>query len=172
MTKTGKRIRLAAAGLATATALVAAGGTAIAATDTQHTARTVAVETSNKSRTVAQIRAQFDGWNKALATLDPNKVADRYARDAVLLPTVSNQVRDTRAEIVDYFKKFLAGKPQGTILQSHVKLLGRNAAIDTGTYRFTMADGSTVDARYTYVYERVNGKWLIVNHHSSAMPES
>jgi hypothetical protein len=28
-----------------------------------------------------------------------------------------------------------------------------------------------VHARYTYVYERVNGQWLIAHHHSSAMPE-
>jgi uncharacterized protein (TIGR02246 family) len=118
------------------------------------------------------VRELFDGWNESLATLDPEQVADRYAPDAVLLPTVSNKGRTTRAEIVDYFVKFLKSKPQGTILDSHVKLLGRDAAIDAGTYRFTMADGQTVDARYTYVYERVDGEWLIVNHHSSAMPES
>jgi hypothetical protein len=28
-----------------------------------------------------------------------------------------------------------------------------------------------VKARYTYVYESVNGQWLIAHHHSSAMPE-
>jgi hypothetical protein len=38
------------------------------------------------------VKAQFDGWNAALATLSPEKVADRYAEDAVLLPTVSNKV--------------------------------------------------------------------------------
>ncbi|MEJ2851908.1 MULTISPECIES: SgcJ/EcaC family oxidoreductase [unclassified Saccharothrix] len=119
-----------------------------------------------------EIGALFDTWNQALATGDPGKVADLYAPDGVLLPTLSNNVRSDRAEIVDYFEHFLANKPSGRILERHVKVLGPNAAIDAGIYRFTLGkDGSTVDARYTYAYERVDGKWLIVNHHSSAMPE-
>ena len=124
--------------------------------------------------TVEQIKALFADWNAALATGDPQKVADRYAPNAVLLPTVSNQVRSTRAEIVDYFEHFLKNKPSGTILDSHVAVLNAEDAIDAGTYRFALTQNgqpATVDARYTFVYEKVDGKWLIVNHHSSAMPE-
>jgi uncharacterized protein (TIGR02246 family) len=124
--------------------------------------------------TVEQIKALFADWNAALATGDPQKVADRYAPNAVLLPTVSNKVRSNRAEIVDYFEHFLQNKPSGTILDSHVAVLNADDAIDAGTYRFALTrDGkpATVDARYTFVYEKIDGKWLIVNHHSSAMPE-
>lgn len=124
--------------------------------------------------TAEQIKALFADWNAALATGDPQKVADRYAPNAVLLPTVSNKVRDNRAEIVDYFEHFLQGKPQGTILDSHVAVLNADDAIDAGTYRFALTKNgkpTTVDARYTFVYEKIGGRWLIVNHHSSAMPE-
>ncbi len=121
-----------------------------------------------------QIRALFADWNAALSTGDAGKVADRYAPSAVLLPTMSNQVRSTRAEIVDYFEHFLLGRPAGEVLDSHVAVLGADDAIDAGTYRFALTKegrSSTVDARYTFVYEKVDGRWLIVNHHSSAMPE-
>jgi hypothetical protein len=36
-----------------------------------------------------EIAALFDEWNAALATGDPEKVADLYSPDAVLLPTLS-----------------------------------------------------------------------------------
>ncbi len=161
------RTRKGIIGAALITALVAAGCGTSAASSTE-TSGTVQATTTD-----TQVRTLFTDWNDALATLDPEQVADRYAPDAVLLPTVSNQVRTDRAGIVDYFEHFLENKPQGTILESHVKLLNPNAAIDTGTYRFSLNGGaSTVDARYTFVYERVGGEWLIVNHHSSAMPES
>jgi hypothetical protein len=39
-----------------------------------------------------QIEGLFGVWNKALATLDPKKVAALYTSDAILIPTVSNKV--------------------------------------------------------------------------------
>jgi uncharacterized protein (TIGR02246 family) len=39
------------------------------------------------------LAGQFDRWNEALQTGDPEAVAALYMPDAVLLPTVSNQVR-------------------------------------------------------------------------------
>lgn len=120
------------------------------------------------------IAGLFTEWNAALATGDPEKVADLYAPDAVLLPTVSNNVRTDRAEIVDYFQHFLENKPSGKIEQEVVNVLDTDTAINTGVYRFALTQNGTpqqVEARYTFVYELRDGKWLIVNHHSSAMPE-
>ena len=158
------RKHLTAAGLAGAAALLTGCASAPAQT----------AEGPEQAPTTEQIRALFADWNASLATGDAQKVADRYAPNAILLPTVSNQVRSTRAEIVDYFEHFLQGRPSGSILDSHVAVLDADDAIDAGTYRFALTrDGrpATVDARYTFVYEKVDGRWLIVNHHSSAMPE-
>lgn len=123
-----------------------------------------------------EIAGLFDRWNSSLQTGDPETVADRYARDAVLLPTLSNQVRSDRAGIVDYMEHFLADKPVGKKIETHINVLDRNSAIDAGVYQFTLTDHETgekkvVKARYTYEYEKRGGEWLIVNHHSSKMPE-
>ena len=132
------------------------------------------VLTAHPQATTKTIANLFTQWNAALATGNPEKVADRYAADAVLLPTVSNTVRTDRAGIVDYFDHFLRAKPQGVIKKSVINLLDRTTAVDAGVYVFTLTENGKqrqVEARYTFVYELRGGRWLIVNHHSSAMPE-
>jgi len=120
--------------------------------------------------TEPEIAALFDRWNDSLRTLDADKVVANYASDGVLLATVSNQPRTNPAEIRDYFVKFLKSGPQGKIDSRTIKI-GCNVAQDVGTYTFKFKDGKSVHARYTYVYEWIDGKWLIAHHHSSAMPE-
>ncbi|MEA0754642.1 SgcJ/EcaC family oxidoreductase, partial [Xanthomonas campestris pv. campestris] len=73
------------------------------------------------------------------------------------------------------FEMFLTKKPKGVINYRTVRLLDDDSAVDAGVYTFTLTDKngkkSDVQARYTFVYEKRDGKWLIINHHSSAMPE-
>ena len=156
------------AAIVTATAIVAVG--------TVGTVAATAGTDAPKKPTRTAITGLFNTWNAALRTGDAEKVADLYAKDAVLLPTVSNKVRTDRAGIVDYFQHFLEKKPVGKKVQTIVKVLDSDSAIDTGVYEFTLTDPDTgakrvVEARYTYEYEKRGGQWKIVNHHSSAMPE-
>ncbi|MEU1478819.1 SgcJ/EcaC family oxidoreductase [Streptomyces sp. NPDC001668] len=156
------------AAIVAATAVVALGtvGTVVATAGPEHA----------KKPAKKQIAALFDTWNATLQTGDADKVANLYAKDAVLLPTVSNKVRTNHAEIVDYFEHFLQNKPVGKKVKTVVNVLDTNSAIDTGVYEFTLTDPKSgakrvVEARYSYTYEKENGVWKIVNHHSSAMPE-
>lgn len=121
-----------------------------------------------------EIAALFDRWNASLGSLDPDKMASFYTPDAVLLPTLSNRPRTNHEEIRDYFVYFLKDKPHGEIDFRIIKI-GCDSASDTGLYTFTLHDKNgtvrKVSARYSYVYEYLNGQWLIEHHHSSAMPE-
>ncbi|MEY4960387.1 MAG: hypothetical protein RL610_566 [Pseudomonadota bacterium] len=121
------------------------------------------------------IRKLFDAWNAALQTGDPEQVVDLYAFNAILLPTVSNKVRHTRAEIRDYFVHFLKNHPKGKIDESNVRIYN-GIAINSGIYTFTLkptgGDKVQVQARFTYVYQWFGDRWLIIEHHSSKMPET
>ena len=123
--------------------------------------------------TESAISDLFDKWNRALQTGDPDQVVACYAKDAILLPTVSNKVRHNHEEIRDYFVHFLAKKPNGRIDEGNVRIFG-DLAINSGLYTFALTqDGKTADvgARFTFVYQKQADDWLIIEHHSSVLPE-
>ncbi len=119
----------------------------------------------------AEILELFAEWNRSLATGDAVKVDANYARDAVLIPTLSNEIRHTPAGRILYFKdEFLPKEPSGKIDKHYLKCSG-DIAINSGLYTFTFGDGTKARARYTFVYQKRDGKWLIIEHHSSKMPK-
>jgi uncharacterized protein (TIGR02246 family) len=124
----------------------------------------------NTEKEVAEL---FNKWNDSLQTGKPEEVVKLYAEDAVLLPTVDNAVRIGYEEIKDYFKEFLKLKPKGEIIERHISILDKNNVADDGVYAFsieTNGRNKKIKARYSLIYEKIKGKWLIKVHHSSQMP--
>lgn len=122
----------------------------------------------------AQVEAQFQRFNAAWATRNPDRVTRLFARDGVLLATVSNRPRTDQAGIRDYFVGFLRGAPVGTINSSTIHI-GCNMAARMGTWTVNIANAqgqrSDVRARYTFIYRWEGGDWKIAHLHSSMMPE-
>jgi uncharacterized protein (TIGR02246 family) len=99
-----------------------------------------------------------------------------YAPNAVLLATVSEQIRDEQQELRDYFNFFTKlSKLAASDYKPTIRVYD-DMAINSGYYTFSFetAPGVTkkVPARYTFVYQKVNDKWIIVEHHSSVVPEA
>jgi uncharacterized protein (TIGR02246 family) len=119
------------------------------------------------------IAALFHDWNKALQSGKAEEVLKLYAPDAILLPTVSNKVRHNHEEIKDYFLTLLASKPSVKMDEQNIRIFGP-MAINSGVYTIKLTrDGkpAEIPARFTFVYQRQGDRWVIVEHHSSAMPE-
>ena len=151
------------AGMITASLLAATAG-----------AREQPPPTACQAITDQQAAALFDRWNKALASRNPDTVVANYAEAATLLPTVQNGPLIGRDAIRGYFIYFLKQAPDGKIDQRVIHR-GCNIAYDIGLYTFTLNGDQPnghkqVQARYTFVYAFEHGKWLIVHHHSSALP--
>lgn len=119
----------------------------------------------------SEVQALFERWNQALQSQDPEQVARLYSREAVLLPTLSDQPRTDHDSIVDYFSHFLEKRPQGEVCQREI-LIGCNMLQDAGLYTFCFADGTCARARYSFIYVLEDGEWKISHHHSSLMPEA
>jgi uncharacterized protein (TIGR02246 family) len=120
-----------------------------------------------------EVAAATQAWAEAFNSRNPERVLALYDSEAVLWGTISPTLRDTPDAIRDYFKG-LPGQPQGrvTIGEHRIRVYG-DTAIDTGYYTFSnVRDGQPVTnpARFSLTYRRRDGRWLIVDHHSSAVP--
>jgi uncharacterized protein (TIGR02246 family) len=118
-----------------------------------------------------QVAAATAEWIATFNTRDAARIAALYAPDAVLWGTVSRTIRTRPAEILEYFQESSARRPnlRMELGEYHVRLHG-DIAINSGYYSsHDPVDGQdvVVPMRFTFTYRRENGRWTIINHHSS-----
>jgi hypothetical protein len=87
---------------------------------------------------------------------------------------VADRARRSGATLRDYFVTAFKVLPGLKVAfgDQLVRVYG-DTAINTGYYTFSYAkDGKTktLPARYSFTYVKNGDRWLIVDHHSSAMP--
>jgi uncharacterized protein (TIGR02246 family) len=122
----------------------------------------------------AEVAEATLAWAGALGEDDPDKVLPLYAEDAVFWGTLSPTLRADRAALRDYFVTAFKVLPGLKVAfgDQLIRVYGATA-VNTGYYTFTyVKDGETksLPARYSFTYVKNGERWLIVDHHSSAMP--
>jgi uncharacterized protein (TIGR02246 family) len=118
----------------------------------------------------AATQAWIDGMNSHVA----ERVVALYDAEAVLWGTRSSTLRDTPTTVRDYFKvlQTVPSSYKVVLGEQRIRIYG-DMAINTGTYTFSEdRDGTPITrpARFSFVYRNRDGRWLIVDHHSSAVP--
>lgn len=121
-----------------------------------------------------EVEEAFSKWRSALTTGNAKNVVELYDTDAVLLATLSANPITTQEGRIKYFTKLVA-KPKlsASVQEEHIRLLDKNNVALSGLYTFKFEeDEKTVEipARYSFVYEKINNNWKIVEHHSSRIP--
>ena len=122
------------------------------------------------------VAAATEAWVKAMNAHNDEQVAALYDSDAVLWGTRSPTLRDSPAAIKDYFKILRTADPSYKVVigKQRIRVYG-DVAINTGSYTFSeVHDGRDVGrpSRFSFVFHYRDGRWLIVDHHSSAIPTS
>jgi uncharacterized protein (TIGR02246 family) len=120
------------------------------------------------------VAAAASTWAGMLGEDDPDKVLPLYSDDAVLWGTLSPTVRADRLALRDYFVTAFRVLPGLRVAfgDQLIRVYG-DTAVNTGYYTFSyVKDGETknLPARYSFTYVKRGDNWLIVDHHSSAMP--
>jgi uncharacterized protein (TIGR02246 family) len=123
-----------------------------------------------------EVAAAASAWARALGEDDPDKVLPLYSNDAVLWGTLSPTVRADRAALRDYFVTAFKVLPSLKVAfgDELIRVYG-GTAVNTGYYTFSyVKDGEakSLPARYSFTYVKRGDRWLIVDHHSSAMPSA
>jgi uncharacterized protein (TIGR02246 family) len=120
------------------------------------------------------VGAATQAWIDAMNSHNAERVVALYDSEAVLWGTRSSTLRDTPATVRDYFKvlQTVPSSYKVVLGEQRIRIYG-DIAISTGTYTFSEdRDGKplTRPARFSFVYRSRDGRWLIVDHHSSAVP--
>ncbi len=123
----------------------------------------------------AEVEKAFADWRQALSSGKSENVVKLYDPSAILLATLAEKPITDQKERTDYFDK-LTAKPKlmATVNEDHIRLLDENSAVVSGLYTFSFEENGnkvSIPARYTFVYEKENGRWMIVEHHSSKVPQ-
>jgi uncharacterized protein (TIGR02246 family) len=126
------------------------------------------------AQTRDDIAAATARWAEVFVDDNPDVILALYAPDAVLWGTLSPTVRQGPAALREYFVAAFKALPGHKVSfgEQLIRLYG-NTAINSGYYTFSyVKDGETktIPARYSFVYVKGDRGWLIVDHHSSAMP--
>jgi uncharacterized protein (TIGR02246 family) len=111
-------------------------------------------------------------WAAAFSRGDLEAIVGLYDEEALLWGTSSSTLRRGASAIRQYYAQLLEAFPGTKIAlgETSPRLYG-NAGVDSGSYtvRLVAGDGKArvTLARFTMTYVKRNGKWLIVDHHSS-----
>jgi uncharacterized protein (TIGR02246 family) len=118
-----------------------------------------------------EVRAAGQKWIESIGMGDPDLMVSLYAEDAILHGTGSPVVREGHALIREYFAGLTARVTMNFVEPQHIRIYD-DIAINTGNYETKIGDAAPIRLRYSFVYHKVGDQWLIVDHHSSRMPEA
>jgi uncharacterized protein (TIGR02246 family) len=121
-----------------------------------------------------EVAAAAVRWAEVFVDDNPDAILAFYAPDAVLWGTLSPTIRQGGAALREYFVAAFKALPGHKVSfgEQLIRVYG-NTAINSGYYTFSyVKDGETkaIPARYSFVYMKGDKGWLIVDHHSSAVP--
>jgi uncharacterized protein (TIGR02246 family) len=113
-------------------------------------------------------------WAAIFVDDNPDSILALYDDGAVLWGTLSPTLLVGKPEVRGYFERAYKALPGHKVAfgKQVIRVYGE-IAINSGYYTFSyLKDGQTrsIPARYSFVYRKRDGNWMIVDHHSSAMP--
>jgi uncharacterized protein (TIGR02246 family) len=121
------------------------------------------------------VEAVINQWAAAFASLDGARSAAVYADDARLWGTIAREPNVGLDAIRAYFDSGRQRvKARHVVMGDHATRVYGTTAVSSGRYDFhsVLHDGTTTvrRARFSMTFVQRDGRWQIVDHHSSEVP--
>lgn len=118
----------------------------------------------------AGVAGMLEAWAAGFNECSAEKIAALYDPAASFWGTTSRALASTPDAVRFYFDGACAARPPIKVeIGEHVTHVFGDAATAAGTYTFERA-GRSIAARFSFAFVRRDGRWLIVQHHSSMLP--
>jgi uncharacterized protein (TIGR02246 family) len=108
-------------------------------------------------------------WEQIYNSGDADKFAALYTKDAMLFGSTATLFSGTDG-VRTYFSKLPAGI-KAKMGDQQAIAVGPDVLLSSGFADFTLADGKVLPFRLTLVFVKVDGKWLVAQHHGSPVPK-
>lgn len=138
------------------------------------TAQTAPAAQAKQAPANKEIAGAAAKWAAIFVDDNPDAILSLYDDGAVLWGTLSPKLLVGKSELRGYFERAYKALPGHKVAfgEQVIRVYG-DVAVNSGYYTFSyVKDGQaqTLPARYSFVYRKRAGNWLIVDHHSSRMP--
>lgn len=128
---------------------------------------------SAQSAAAPDVKEALLEWKTSVEAADMDAIMALYAQDAIMISTFAQKPLTERKQIEGFFQMVVVNPDiKVEILESHPRTYDKMAT-NSGRYALSYTQEGeqvVVPARYTFVYKLDNGKWMVVEHHSSRMP--
>lgn len=125
------------------------------------------------TRDVADIEQALELWCTTISHGKPEDIVNLFDPEAILLPTLMPGVLKTREERLSYFTQLMKNPNLTvTVNESHLRIIN-DIAINSGLYTFffeRQGKPVTIPARFTFIYQKKQQGWVIIEQHSSQIP--
>lgn len=119
----------------------------------------------------------LQAWIDGINTADIKKLINLYDENAVLIPTFSNRILDTKEKIKDYFEKL--GNRDQLSIKLHdktviIQKIAEQIFVLTGNYNWRFSVDTELfnfEARFSFIID-LSKKRPVLNHHSSQIPRT
>ncbi|MGZ5891436.1 MAG: DUF4440 domain-containing protein [Caldimonas sp.] len=121
-----------------------------------------------------EVGVATQSWAAAFNSCDSVRATALYDSEPVLWGTVAPAIITSSTGVQQYFERVCSSNPKPKVAfgEQHIRVYG-DTAVNSGAYTFTVFPGGQpfqFPARYSFTYRKKDGQWLIVDHHSSALP--